>query len=93
MFAYAVLLLFLFLPAEDLSLNGSVSDILGMRIPDARVVLEHTTDGRRWETASTEQGEFRFDRLSYGSYKITVMKPGFVSVLEVQPFRTVRLTV
>lgn len=76
---FLVLLLFSFLSPsdDDLSLGGVVFDANAAAVRDAQVVLDHTTDRRRWETTTRPDGSFRFDRLAFGTYRITVRKEGF----------------
>jgi outer membrane receptor for ferrienterochelin and colicin len=63
--------------ADELTLNGTVGDLDGRPLAEAKVVLEHTTDRARWETPTSADGEFRFERLPYGSYNLRVTKDGY----------------
>jgi outer membrane receptor protein involved in Fe transport len=78
MFVYVALLLTLFLPSDDeLFLSGSVVSPSGSVISDAQIVLEHTTERRQLNTQVNGRGEFTFEHLSLGSYRIVVTTPGF----------------
>jgi len=59
------------------SLRGTVQDATGARIPSARIVAQLTGSSVRREAVSEDRGEFRFDDLSPGNYRITVNAPGF----------------
>src|SRR5262245_41026569 len=75
---FAAFLLALFLhPAEDLTLAVNVSDSTGRTIPQVTLILENTTDQKRWEGTTSEAGAFRFERLSAGSYVLRVVKDGY----------------
>lgn len=77
MHVLAALLFFLLPWQDDLSLGGIVIDVNQAAVREALVVLEHTTDRRRWEAMTSENGAFRFDRLPLGSYRVTVTKEGY----------------
>src|SRR5438552_4642986 len=70
----AVLLFFL-LPQNDLlSLSGSVVDTEAKGAGNVLVRLEQPTEQKRWETSTLTDGSFRFERLSYGTYRVTIHK-------------------
>lgn len=72
-----VLLSILFSADDDLSLGGVVFDLNATTVSEARVVLENPVARRKWETITKDDGTFRFDRLPFGTYRITVHKEGY----------------
>jgi outer membrane receptor for ferrienterochelin and colicin len=76
-FLASLLSLFLSFNADDLYLTGIITTVDGSPVAEAAVILESATDQRRWETTADTMGKFEFTRLSFGSYHITVTKPGF----------------
>jgi outer membrane receptor protein involved in Fe transport len=78
MLFYSVFLLsMLFSPADELSLGGTVFDPNAAVVSDVQVMLEHTTDQRRWETTTANDGTFRFEHLDLGTYVLKVQKTGY----------------
>src|SRR5579863_1344290 len=79
--AYTFILLLLTFPlyAQNPrgSLRGTVQDSTGARIPTAKVVLQATDSSQRREAVSEDRGEFRFDDLLPGPYRMTVTAAGF----------------
>jgi len=76
----AVLLFFL-LPQNDLlSLSGTVVDTEAKGAGNVLVRLEQPTEQKRWETSTLTDGSFRFERLSYGTYRVTIHKAGYFDV-------------
>ena len=73
----ALLSVFLFQSADDLSLTGVVKSLDGAAVIEARIVLESATGQRRWLAETNNLGRFAFDRLPLGSYRITVTKADF----------------
>src|SRR5437762_6731555 len=70
--------LFLLLPQNDLlSLTGSVLDPAAKPAQAVHLRLEQPTEQKQWETITEEDGTFRFDRLSYGTYRLTMHKDGY----------------
>ncbi len=59
------------------SLVGAVNDASGGRVQSADVSLLATESSLERQTKSDGRGEFRFDDLPPGSYKLTVRAPGF----------------
>ena len=59
------------------SLAGVVMDSSGGRIPAADIVLQANESSLERQTKSDNRGEFRFDDLLPGVYKVTVRAPGF----------------
>lgn len=71
-------LLFLLLPQTDsLSLTGTVFDPDSKPVADAQVHLEEPTARQQWDVNSKGDGTFRFDRLAFGTYRITVRREGY----------------
>lgn len=80
--AVAVIYLFLVLLSLEAqnprgSLRGAVQDTTGARIPSARIVVHSTDSSLQREAKSEDRGEFRFDDLPSGNYRMTVSAPGF----------------
>ena len=42
--------------------------------------LEQLTEQKQWETNTQPDGSFRFDRLSYGTYRLTIQKEGYFDI-------------
>ena len=64
--------------AQAAVLAGQVVDATGQRIPGAVVVLEGDGGPRR-ETTSNARGEFRFEPVAAGSYRLTAASVGFAA--------------
>ena len=60
------------------TIAGEVTDQTGQRIPGA-VVLLQTVSGERRETTSDARGEFAFDDLASGPYRVTASITGFTT--------------
>ncbi|MBS1852901.1 MAG: TonB-dependent receptor [Acidobacteria bacterium] len=56
---------------------GTVTDPSGARISQAQISLVNGLTGRRLETASDAQGQFRLDNIPYGAYLLQISAPGF----------------
>jgi hypothetical protein len=67
------------LAAQDFrgSLVGTVTDASGGRIRDAVIGLHAAGSSLERQASSDARGEFRFDDLSPGPYRVTVKAPGF----------------
>src|SRR5438105_6120417 len=73
--------LFLLLPQNDLlSLTGSVFDPGAKPAPGVHLRLDQPTEQKQWETITQADGGFRFDRLSYGTYRLTIQKEGYFDI-------------
>src|SRR6266566_3538058 len=73
--------LFLLLPQNDLlSLTGSVFDPGEKPAAAVHLRLDQPTEQKHWETITQADGSFRFDRLSYGTYRLTIQKEGYFEV-------------
>jgi len=59
------------------TLQGTVIDPSGARIPHAKVTAESVDTGRTTAQQTTEEGAFRFSSLRVGSYRIRAGAPGF----------------
>ncbi|HYR87559.1 MAG TPA: TonB-dependent receptor [Terriglobia bacterium] len=78
MLFYAAFLMVLGLStSEELSLGGVVFDLNAAAVSDVQIVVEHTTDRQQWQAVTKEDGTFRFDRMSLGTYRVTVRKEGY----------------
>jgi len=79
------------------SLLGTVTDSSGLRIPSAKIRLLATESSLERTTSSGSAGEFRFEDLMPGAYKMTVAAPGMAEVnsmvtVNVTSARTVDVT-
>ncbi len=59
------------------SLQGTVQDSSGGRIPVASVAVQSVESSAQREAATGNQGEFRLDNLPPGHYRVTVNAKGF----------------
>src|SRR6202167_3368727 len=59
------------------SLAGSINDASGGRVQSAEVSLQATESSLARQTKSDSRGEFRFDDLLPGNYRLIVRAPGF----------------
>jgi len=59
------------------AINGTVTDPSGAVIPDAQVKATETATGIDHNTVTTSDGQFSFQDLSLGFYKLTVTAAGF----------------
>jgi outer membrane receptor protein involved in Fe transport len=74
-------ILFFFFPQNDLlSLGGTVFDPGAKPAADVHLQLEQPTEQKQWETTTQADGSFRFERLSYGTYRLTIHKEGYFDV-------------
>jgi len=77
-----VLAILYFLPAlfaqtDNLSLTGTVFDTNAQPVPSAHVHLEQPTERKTWDTETRPDGTFHFDRLMFGTYRLTVNLQGY----------------
>src|SRR5437016_4853176 len=79
------------------TITGTVSDPTNAVIPGASVVATHTETSARYETISTETGNYTLPQLPSGTYQVSVELPGFKKYvrqgLTVQAAQTVRIDV
>ncbi len=61
--------------------SGPVADSSNARIPGAQIKLENPLSGRKSETSTDDQGQFRFDNVPYGTYVLRASARGFGSRL------------
>src|ERR1019366_408817 len=85
-FTYLVSLLFCFiLPMKAqvarTSINGTITDEQGKRIPSAKVKAIDLSTGLERETETSTQGTYSLSSLKAGTFTIEITKPGFA------PFR------
>src|SRR5258706_3629794 len=59
------------------AINGTVTDPSGASVPNAQVKATENTTGIDHTTVTTNEGQFAFQDLSLGAYKITVTASGF----------------
>jgi len=56
---------------------GTVTDVSGASVPDAKVTVKNADTGLVRETSTTEDGSYTVPELPIGSYTVTVEKQGF----------------
>jgi hypothetical protein len=75
---FAALLFSLFLrSADDFTLTVNVADAGGKAVTQAMVLLEHTTDQKKWEASTGDRGSVQFERLPSGAYVLRIVKEGY----------------
>jgi outer membrane receptor protein involved in Fe transport len=62
---------------DNLSLAGTVFDTNAKPVGSAHVRLEEPTEQKKWDSETKADGTFRFDRLAFGTYRITVELQGY----------------
>src|SRR5215510_6777040 len=91
----ATLLLLWFFQTNSLSLTGVVFDSEAKPVAEARVHLEEPTARQQWDADTKPDGTFRFDRLAFGTYRITVRREGYFetsSEVRLESSKTVEFT-
>jgi hypothetical protein len=87
----------LFAQSDRGTITGTVSDPTGAVIPGANIVVTNTETAARYETISTETGNYTLTQLPSGLYQVTVELPGFKKYvrqgLTVQAAQIVRIDV
>src|SRR6267142_1536743 len=59
------------------AINGTVTDPSGAVVPNAQVKATETATGIDHNTVTTSEGQFSFQDIPLGSYKVTVTASGF----------------
>src|SRR5277367_1387095 len=59
------------------AISGTVTDPSGAVIPNAQVKATETATGLEHNTVTTSDGEFSFQDIPLGAYKVTITAPGF----------------
>jgi outer membrane receptor protein involved in Fe transport len=77
MFCTRLLSFLLFVQTNSLSLTGVVYDSGAKPVAGAHVRLEEPTARLQWVAETGTDGAFRFDRLAFGTYRITVIREGY----------------
>jgi outer membrane receptor protein involved in Fe transport len=77
MFCSALLFVSLLLQTNSLSLTGVVFDSEARPVGGALVHLEEPTAREQWDFQTNPDGAFRFDRLAFGTYRITIKHEGY----------------
>src|SRR4051812_4727492 len=75
--SFLLYVLLLFHPIDDFAITINVADAKGEVVHEALVLLEHTTDQKKWEGKTAENGSFHFEKLPAGAYVVRVIKEGF----------------
>jgi Carboxypeptidase regulatory-like domain len=58
-------------------INGTVTDPSGAVVPQAHIVATDVATGSAYSTTASSAGEFAFNDLPFGEYKVTVTSTGF----------------
>ncbi len=77
----AVLLFTAALPAQNSSLNGTVTDPSGAVIPNAAITLVNEQTGVQRASTSDAQGRYTFDSVLPGTYRIAAKAAGFADAI------------
>jgi outer membrane receptor protein involved in Fe transport len=80
---------------DNLSLTGIVFDTNAKPIASARVRLEEPTEQKKWDSETKTDGTFRFDRLTLGTYRVTVELQGYFATsteVRLESSKTVEFT-
>jgi len=59
------------------SIEGTVQDQTGARIPAAEVAAIHEATGQKWTTEASPEGAFRLLGLPAGIYRVEITRAGF----------------
>src|SRR5215471_4006204 len=73
----ALLFVSVLLQTDPLSLTGIVLDSNAKPVTSAHVHLEEPTARQEWGMDTKPDGTFRFDRLAFGTYRITIRSEGY----------------
>src|SRR5262245_11878786 len=73
----ALLFVSVLLQTDPLSLTGIVLDSNAKTVAAAHVHLEEPTAQRQWDVDARPDGTFRFDKLPFGTYRITIRSEGY----------------
>ena len=81
MLFFAVAVVSLLLSQTDpLSLSGVVFDTNANPVSEVHIHLEEPTAHQQWDFTTKNDGTFRFDRLTFGTYRLTVQHAGYFDV-------------
>src|ERR1051326_8855244 len=64
-------------PSSAPAISGTVRDPSGAVVPHVRVLLQSGNGKEPQETTSDSNGNFHFDKLPAGPYRLTIQSPGF----------------
>src|SRR5499433_1911091 len=96
MFSYAAVLLhFLLLQNDPLSLSGVVFDTDAKPVAEVHIHLEQPTSREQWDAVTKPDGAFRFDRLALGTYRLTARREGYFELstdVRLESSKTVEFT-
>ena len=79
-------------------LVGTVLDKTGAMVPGARVEATNANTGVKYETVANESGEYRFNNLPVGTYRLAGSAPNFATttinnfVVELNKTSTLQIT-
>jgi outer membrane receptor protein involved in Fe transport len=77
MYVVGILLSLFLAHTDDLTLTVNALNSAGQAITQVLVILENTTENKRWDATTGDNGVAHFDRLPIGSYVLHVVKDGF----------------
>jgi outer membrane receptor protein involved in Fe transport len=80
---------------DSLFLNGTVFDSDAKPVAAAHVRLEQPTEQKTWNVETRADGTFRFDRLTFGTYRVSVQREGYFETtteVRLQSSQTVEFT-
>jgi len=63
------------------SIRGTVTDVSGAVIDGATVTAHSLDESADWQTTTSASGDFLFENLKAGHYKVTVSHPGFTNAV------------
>jgi hypothetical protein len=63
--------------ATDGSIAGTISDVNGAVVPNAKVTVKNNSTGKTFTAVATEEGTFRINNVPVGIYTVTIEAPNF----------------
>jgi Ca-activated chloride channel family protein len=72
-----VLLYAVTLTAQTGSIQGTVADSTGARLPGVQIEIENLNTGQKTKTLSNDNGEFKFINFAQGKVRVTASFPNF----------------
>src|ERR1700704_6668932 len=77
LFVAALFFSFLMPQTDALFLSGVVFDANAKPVGGVHVHLEEPTARKQWDMDTNPDGTFRFDRLAFGTYRVTIKSEGY----------------
>jgi len=66
--------------AQTVSITGTITDITGAVVPQAKIAAQNVATNASRVTVSDESGIYRITNLTPGTYNVRIEKPGFRSI-------------